>query len=203
MDELKSTISKNLVELRTKAHLTQLQLAEILNYSDKAVSKWERGEAIPDIRVLLQLSELYGISIDNLVKGTEVAQTVKPKHRIISKRTFIAVLSAVLVWFVATGVFAILYAIPSIAKYAWLAFIVAPLPTGIVLTVFAVLWGNRVTKALSSSLIVWSCAVIVHIYVKIFVPDYHQIFVLYIVAAVFEILIILWFIYRWFISKKK
>lgn len=203
MDELKSNIAKNLVELRTKSHLTQLQLAEILNYSDKAVSKWERGEAIPDIRVLLQLSELYGITLDSLVKGTEVAEKVKPKHRIISKRAFIAVLSVILVWFVATGVFAILYFIPQIANYAWLVFIVAPLPTGIVLTVLSALWGNRTTKAMSCSLIVWACAVIVHVYVHKFVPDYKQIFVIYIVAAVFEVLIILWFIYRWYTTKKK
>lgn len=203
MDELKSNIAKNLVELRTKAHLTQLQLAEILNYSDKAVSKWERGEAIPDIRVLLQLSELYGISVDNLVKGTEVAAEAKPKRRLISKRAFISALSVILVWFVVTGIFATLYFITPIADYAWLVFIVAPLPTGIVLTVLSVLWGNRITKAASSSLIVWSCAVIVHVFVNQFASDYYQIFVLYIVAAVFEILIILWFIYRWFISKKK
>ena len=202
MDELKSTIAKNLAELRMHARLTQLQLAEMLNYSDKAVSKWERGEAIPDIRVLLQLSELYGISLDRLVKGTEVAEHVKPKRRIISKRAFITVLSVILVWFVATGIFATLYFIPVTADYAWLVFIIAPLPTGIVLTVFFALWGNRLTRALASSLIVWSCAVIVHICVTIF-ADFKQIFVLYIVAAVFEILIIVWFVYRWYISKKK
>lgn len=203
MDQLKATIAKNLVDLRTKAHLTQLQLAEILNYSDKAVSKWERGEAIPDIRVLMQLSELYGISIDNLVKGTEVAAEVSPKRRIVSKRAFITVLSVILVWFVATGIFATLYFITPIANYAWLVYIVAPLPTGIVLTVLSALWGNRITKAASSSLIVWSCAVIVHVYVYIFAPGYKQIFVLYIVAGVFEILIVLWFVYRWYSSKKK
>lgn len=203
MDELKTTISKNLVELRTKAHLTQLQLAEILNYSDKAVSKWERGEAIPDIRVLIQLSELYGISIDDLVKGTEVAAEVKPKHMLLSKRTFVTVLSVILVWFVATGIFATLYFITPIANYAWLVFIVAPLPTGIVLTVLTTLWGNRITKALSCSLILWSCVVIVHVYVLIFAPAYKQIFALYIVAGVFEILIVLWFLYRWYSSKKR
>lgn len=203
MDELKSKIAKNLVELRTKARLTQLQLAEMLNYSDKAVSKWERGEAIPDIRVLIQLSELYGITLDDLVKGTEVAVEVQPKHRLISKRAFIAALSVILVWFVATGIFATLYFITPIAQYAWLVFIVAPLPMGIVLTVFSVMWGNRITKALSVSLILWACVVIVHIYVHKFVPDYKQVFVLYIVAAVFEVLIILWFIYRWYIFRKK
>ena len=203
MDELKSTIAKNLTELRTHARLTQLQLAEILNYSDKAVSKWERGEAIPDIRVLIQLSELYGISLDRLVKGTEVAQHVKPKHRIISKRAFITVLSVILVWFVATGIFATLYFITPIADNAWLVFIIAPLPTGIVLTVFSSLWGNRTTTALSCSLILWACVVIVYVCVKRFVPDYNKIYVLYIVAAVFEILIIVWFVYRWYMSKKK
>ena len=64
MDELKETISKNLVELRTGARLTQAQLADMLNYSDKAVSKWERGEAIPDIRVLIKLAEIYNISVE-------------------------------------------------------------------------------------------------------------------------------------------
>ena len=58
MSELKDVISKNIVELRTKARLTQLQLAEMLNYSDKAVSKWERGEAIPDVRVLVRIAEI-------------------------------------------------------------------------------------------------------------------------------------------------
>ena len=203
MDEIKERIAKNLVELRTQAKLTQLQLAEILNYSDKAVSKWERGEAIPDIRVLIQISELYGISLDDLVKGAEVTAQIKPKKRLISKRAFITVLSVILVWFVATALFATLYFVPMLTAYAWLVFIVAPLPTGIVLTVFSVMWGNRATHALSSSVIVWACAVMVHVYVHRFVPDYRQIFVIYIVAAVFEILIILWFVYRWHISRKK
>ncbi len=203
MDELKTTIAKNLVELRTQAHLTQLQLAEILNYSDKAVSKWERGEAIPDLRVLIQLSELYGISLDTLVKGTGAAAEVKPKKHIISKRAFIAALSVILVWFIATGIYALLFFIPVTSAYAWLSFVVAPLPTGIVLTVFSSMWGNRVTHALSSSLILWACVIIVRVYVWTFVPEYRQIFAIYIVAAVFEILIVLWFVYRWYSARKK
>ncbi len=203
MDELKTTIAKNLVELRTQAHLTQLQLAEMLNYSDKAVSKWERGEAIPDLRVLIKLSEIYGITLDALVKGTSVAAEAKPKKHIASKRVFIAALSVILVWFIATGIYAMLYFIPPTSEYAYLVFVVAPLPTGIVLTVFSSLWGNRVTHALSSSLILWACVIIVRVYVWAFVPAYRQIFVIYIVAAVFEILIVVWFIYRWYVAKKR
>ncbi len=203
MDELKNIIAKNLVELRTQAHLTQLQLAEMLNYSDKAVSKWERGEAIPDIRVLIQLSEIYGISLDTLVKGTEVTIEAKPKIHIQSKRAFITALSVILVWFIATGVFALLYFIPSTTEYAYLVFAVAPLPTGIVLIIFSSRWGNRVTQALSSSLILWACVIVVRVYVWAFLPEYKQIFVIYLVAAVFEILIVLWFVYRWYAARKK
>ena len=58
MKDLKDIIAHNLVRLRQQAGLTQLKLAEKLNYSDKAVSKWEMGESIPDILVLIQLAEL-------------------------------------------------------------------------------------------------------------------------------------------------
>lgn len=201
MEDLKDTIAKNLVELRTQAKLTQLQLAEMLNYSDKAVSKWERGEAIPDVRVLVRLSEIYGVTLDQLVKG-ENLNAAKPRRKIYSSRAFISALSAVLVWFVATCVFLVFFMIPSTKDFAFLAFVVAPLPTGIVLCVFSVKWGNQLTNALSSSLILWSIVLIFHIYVMTF-SNFSQIYFLYIGAAVFEVLIILWFVYRWHISRKK
>ena len=55
--ELRGIIAKNICSLRTGAGLTQLQLAEILNYSDKAVSKWERGESVPDIFMLKRIAD--------------------------------------------------------------------------------------------------------------------------------------------------
>ena len=201
MNDLKDVVSKNLVELRTQAHLTQLQLAEMLNYSDKAVSKWERGEAIPDISVLLRISEIYGVTLDDIVKDGSVAPQIQPKKKINGKRAFITALSAIFVWFIATGIFTIFYFIQPTAAYAYLVFVVAPLPTAIVLTVFSALWGNRITNALTSSFILWSCVVIFHVFVLAF-SEFTQIYFLYIVAAVFELLIILWFVYRWYSAHK-
>lgn len=201
MNDLKDIIAKNLTELRTHAHLTQLQLAEMLNYSDKAVSKWERGDAIPDIRVLVRISEIYGVSLDDIVKDGSVVPQIQPKRKITGKRGFITALSAVLVWFIATGLFAVFYFIPTTAAYSYLVYVVAPLPTAIVLTVFSALWGNRLTNAITSSLILWSCVVIFHVFVTTF-SEFPQIYFLYIVAAVFELLIILWFTYRWYAANK-
>lgn len=202
MDDLKDTIAKNITELRTQAHLTQLQLADMLNYSDKAVSKWERGEAIPDIRVLIRIAEIFGVSLDDLVKSNgNVAPSIQPKKKISGKRAFITALSSVFVWFVATGLFLIFYFITKTAPYAYLVFVVAPLPTAIVLNVFSAMWGNRLTNGITSSLILWSAAAIFHVFVITF-SDFDKIAYIYVVAAVFELLIILWFTYRWFIAKK-
>ena len=53
MEDIRSIIANNLVILRRKKEMTQTELAEMLNNSDKAVSKWERGESVPDISVLV------------------------------------------------------------------------------------------------------------------------------------------------------
>ena len=200
MDDLKSTIAKNLIALRTKAKLTQLQLAEMLNYSDKAVSKWERGEAVPDLRVLLRLSEIYGVSVDEIVKAESLEPQIQPKKKISGIRGFIVAMASILVWFVAMGVFMIFYFITPTEEYAYLTFVVAPLPMAIVWMVFSAIWGNRVTNALSASSILWSCVLICAIFVDTF-AQFDKMFILYIVAGVFELLIILWFSYRWFKNK--
>lgn len=202
MNDIKDTIAKNLTELRTRAGFTQLQLAEKLNYSDKAVSKWERGEAVPDLRVLVKISEIYGVTVDDIVKG-ETLPKRKPSMSLKVRRLLIVALSVVFVWFVATGLFITFFFIERTADYAYLVFIIAVLPTAIVLTVFSALWGNRITTAIASSAIVWSCALIIYITVTVFAPYFTQIYLVWVAAAVFEILIILWFLYRSFLKKKK
>ncbi|MCQ2400236.1 MAG: helix-turn-helix domain-containing protein, partial [Clostridia bacterium] len=65
--EQKETLAKNLIKYRKALGLTQLELAEKLSYTDKAVSKWERAEAAPDVFVLKSLADLYGITVDKLL----------------------------------------------------------------------------------------------------------------------------------------
>lgn len=201
MEDVKDIIAKNLVELRTRAKLTQIQLANMLNYSDKAVSKWERGDAVPDLRVLIKLSEIYGVTVDDIVKSKDITLKVHPKKLITGKRGFVVAMSSVLVWFVATIIFIVLFSFPITQKYAYLVFVCATLPTSIILMVFSCIWGNRITTALTSSLVVWMAIMTSHIVVMTF-TDFTTIHLLYIVGAVFELLIILWFTYRWFATKK-
>ena len=71
MAEIKDILAKNLLELRKAASLTQLELAEKLNYSDKSVSKWEHGDAVPDIEVIASIANFYSVSVDYLIGRIE------------------------------------------------------------------------------------------------------------------------------------
>ena len=74
MENLNFVIAKNLTALRKNNKLTQLELAKLLNYSDKAVSKWENGESVPSIDVLHRISKIYNVSLDYIV-GEKAADT--------------------------------------------------------------------------------------------------------------------------------
>ena len=66
-EKLKHQLGANIVSYRKRIGLTQAGLAEKLNYSDKAVSKWERGESFPDVLTLVQLADLFGITVNDLL----------------------------------------------------------------------------------------------------------------------------------------
>ena len=111
MQDLKPIIAKNITILRQNAKMTQSELAERLNYSDKAISKWERGESIPDITVLKGLADLFGVPLDYLVQeNQQEAPTPEPETQPVKRRNHkvITALSILLVWLVATTVYVIL-----------------------------------------------------------------------------------------------
>lgn len=192
-EDIKDIIAENLLRFRTQANLTQAQLAELLNYSDKAVSKWERGESVPDIRVLMQIASIYNIKLDDLV-SRPAEKEVKPVLHKRKKRLLITLLSFALVWFIATGLFVILNYIPNLS-YEFLSFVCAAFVSSIVLTVFSVMWGNRITNAISCSLILWSLASMIFTFLHLF-TELSGSWLIFVAACPFEVLIILWFVFR-------
>ena len=140
--ELKETITANLIKYRKTNSYTQAALAEKINYSDKAVSKWERGESIPDLYTLTLLAELYGITLNDLTSKENKTKS-KPKRNT-KKNAIVTILSVISVWLVAC----ISYVIPLIFKdipNLWISFIIALPISFIVLLVFSCLWGNKKT----------------------------------------------------------
>ena len=93
--EIKEIISKNICGLRKKAMLTQAELADKLNYSDKAISKWERGESLPDAEMLYKIAELFEVDISYLFEEHNFEElSLEDKKKLRTKATIIKTLIA-------------------------------------------------------------------------------------------------------------
>ena len=182
MKDLRENIAKNICALRTDMNMTQAQLAEMLNYSDKAVSKWERGEALPDVVVLKQIADHFGVSVDYLLEGNHAdnlhpsKQLVKLKQR---NRAIITIMSVACAWLVATIVFAIIVS-TSPESPAWLSYLFAVPAGSIVWLVFNCIWGRRRLNFLIVAILIWS--LIISIYFTVLICTSMNIWVLFIVG---------------------
>ena len=108
MQNLNFTIGKNLQILRKKNKFTQAELAEKLSYSDKAISKWEKGESLPPIEIFYKLAKLYDVSLDNIVGEEKIKPHLLEKD--MKKRYLhITLLSILSVWLVALILFVSLH----------------------------------------------------------------------------------------------
>jgi transcriptional regulator with XRE-family HTH domain len=183
---LRNVVANNIVHYRKKLNLTQLELAEKLDYSDKAISKWERAEAIPDVTVLKKLSDIFGITIDDLLNDTEKVKPKKPAFY--HSRIIITLISTSLVWLLATLVYTIGKILLSNFEYFWLAYIYAIPISLIVLLVFNVLWGKFYLTIVISSLLLWTTALSIYISLNI-----QNIYLVFIVAIPLQIIFIFWY----------
>ncbi len=194
--DVKENLAQNLILYRKSKNLTQLELAEILNYTDKAVSKWERGESVPDLAVLHQLAQFYGVTIDALVQPPKPVSQFKPLN-LPKKRFLICLLSTGLVWLIATLCFAFLGIIIPSLEQTWLAFIYAIPITCIIMLVLMSVWGKSISNAVVTSLLVWSTITAVFLtLLNTLLTPVNNLWMIYLIGIPLQILIILWFSYR-------
>lgn len=197
-ETFKQIIAKNLTKYRKINNLTQADLALKLSYSDKAISKWERGESLPDVYTLSKLAEFYGITLNDLCSETIIPFQIKKTKK--TNQLFICLLSATLVWFIATLLFVIFKLIPQTENYPiWLIFIAAIPTTFIVLCVYACLWYNNNIRSITVSGIVWGCAVLLQLLFNHL--GFKNGALIYTIAATLQLLVILWFT-RFFVQEK-
>ena len=174
--DLRPVIAKNISELRTDSKMTQLQLADVLNYSDKAVSKWERGESIPDISVLKNIADLFGVTVDYLISSghedepDDVIEVVVDEVAIKKKkrsRAMITGMSVLLVWLVASVIFVPIDIATTDAVAHWLAYAYAVPASMLVWLIFNSIWFNRRRNYLIISLMVWTLLAAIHLSVLV------------------------------------
>lgn len=144
LSELKLISASNIIRLRTQAGLTQAELGEKLNYSDKTISKWERGEAIPDAYVLTQMAEIFGVTVDYLLSthdAWENPNQQEEQEQGMSRHSvnMIIAIAVLGVWTMALSVFVLLWLLDYIV---WQTFIVA-LPVSILTYMVLICVFNR------------------------------------------------------------
>lgn len=195
MVDIKQVIAKNITDLRLENSMTQLELANRLNYSDKAISKWERGESVPDVGVLKEIADIFGVSLDYLVKEEHKPNDGdKPSERKIRNRKVITGMCILLVWLVATFCFVVIDIIADNGSDTnisghWLAFVYAIPVSFITWLVFNSIWFNQHRNYAIISLLMWSILSAVYF---TFLPLGYNIWLIFTLGLPAQIIIIMW-----------
>lgn len=186
MENVKEIIARNLAELRKSHKMTQSALAEKLNYSDKAISRWEHAETLPDIETLCRICEIYGVSFEYLLKKDPSEINYIPNKEDNRARHIIICLIAICtVWLAATVLFTSLGTL--FDTYIWQLFIWAiPASLYVILICNKIWWKNKVCSAIVSSFSSWSIILAIYLHTL----DYN-LWLLFIVGIPIQAIILL------------
>lgn len=189
MKDVKAVVAENLAQLRKAHGLTQAQLAEKFNYSDKAICRWEHGETLPDINTLCALADFYGVTMNDLVSPDfEVSDSAKEAKTVFKYRLLLSSLLLASVWLLTVIIFITTMASP---KPYWIIFIWAVPVSCLALMRF---WrGNSVHTAIKIiiySLFVWS--VITAVFLHLLIINGVNAWMLYLIGIPLEAIIIFW-----------
>lgn len=192
-DDLAVTVGKNIMRLRKLANMTQLDLAEKLNYSDKSISKWEQGNGIPDVRILVQLADLFNVSVDDLVRE-HAEKPIAPKKTMLLRRMIILFCSIGLCWLVATALFVMLGIFMKDMKHLWLAFFYAVPVSAIITLVFSCIWRYRIVRIVSLSILIWTALACIHLTAYVCGAD-PVVWLIYLIGIPLQILALFFFLW--------
>lgn len=185
-------MAKNIAQYRKAHHDTQLDLATKLNYSDKSVSKWERGESLPDVYILSQIAELYGVSVSALIGEIQPPRESKPHYHM-----FILLLSLALTMAVATLLFS-MFMICKVDYPAWMFFVYALPVCSIICIVFTSLWWGILWQGVSVSALIWTLGLSLYLSFEL-----ENVSLIFLVCAALQVLTLLWEGFRKFLQRSR
>ena len=197
-ENLKAVIAANVADLRRRCGMTQQDLAEKLNYTDKAISKWERGESIPDVLVLKSIADLFGVTVDYLLEEVHpvVVEADSEKRESLLKqqslrtRGFVTGMSILLVWLVATVLFMIFDIIPEGVNAHWIVFVYAVPASMILWLVMNSIWFDHRRNYVIISLLMWT--VLGSVYVTIWQFAAYNAWIVFMLGIPGQAIIVMW-----------
>ena len=202
-ENLRAIIATNISDLRKSRAMTQQDLAARLNYTDKAISKWERGESVPDILVLKQIADMFGVTVDYLLcetheafptsqeeeKKKAEAEAAKRQHSI-RARGFVTGMSILLVWMAATVLFIVFDTVSLNPLFHWFVFACAVCASLILWLVMNSIWFNRRRNYLIISLLMWSFLIL--LFMTVWVLADRLLWLMFILGVPGQAIIVMW-----------
>lgn len=182
---LRKTVGKNISLYRKANKDTQATLGQKLSYSDKAVSKWERGESLPDVYVLTRIADLYGITVGNLIGETKPEIRVSPYLRL-----FVLLLSCALIFLIGT-ILIVTFELFHVPFNTWLFLMYAASLSAVTAVVFTSIWWNHWWQLGAWSAAIW----LTGLSILLTLPGNTAAKGLLICAA-FQVLVTFWLLYR-------
>lgn len=165
MRDVKYNTAKNIAQLRILHNMTQMELAEKLNYSDKTISKWERAESSPDLSALVEIADLFGVTLDYLVRSENIEEAVverRTKETGFNRRA-VSYIAEGGIWIVPIFAFIVTTLITHQMTFQWLYFVYTLPVVLIVKLIFNSIWFNPRHNYLIISALMWSIFVAIHI----------------------------------------
>ncbi len=153
--DLKEIVAQNIFYLRTINHMTQYELGQQINYSDKAVSKWERADGIPDVYVLKNIAELFKVSVDYLLTE-HLEQDKKIEKKPVNNGRRALILNIAMLSAVAVALFAFVIIALTTERYFWQIFIFCMPVVAIIGIVFSGVWRRTFAVFAFISMLLWS-----------------------------------------------
>ena len=194
--DIKENFATNLARYRKSINLTQVDFAEKINYSDKAVSKWERAESLPDVIVLKQIADFFNVTIDTLISEPK---NDKPRlYKNLSKKRVLSSLSAaIIVWLVAICFYCFMDNIFPGVEHNWMSFVYAIPVTLIVLLVLTSVWGKNLANLIIASLLVWTLILAVYLTFLFRLPNPPKtLWEIFLIGIPVQALLIFYFFYK-------
>lgn len=154
MKDIKNIIADNLISLRKQHKLTQNELAEKLNYSDNTISRWEKAEITPSVETLVQISEVYGVPLESLLRQNVIEEVAETNRAIKMKKLSTILLGVSVVWFFA--VIAFIYMETFFNYNGWTLFVWSVPLSCLVLLGFNKYVNSRAYSFVFSTILIWS-----------------------------------------------
>ena len=197
MPTINENIAKNITLLRKQNKWTQSELAEQLNYSDKSISKWERGDSIPDIEMLCKVAEIFHVNIEYLTQEHSENEIKKSQNggNIFVRNLLILIMLCVAVYTIATIVF--VYPTmknPVNASSFWISYIYALPICSIICNSYARKTHNWLMRMITASVFTWSF--ITALYCTALIIGYPNFWMLFLIGAPVQAAICLYFFWK-------